>query len=126
MNKVKFDLMVQQLKRWAPPLIGIPIMLFLAYRFEVARFLLFGHHLFWVIAVILVIIALSHEPSSTGKKRKTGVPSKRRQMADEHKPPRPMSASETPAARLAHLREQKEVIDRRIRKLTIKDKERLK
>lgn len=58
------------IRRWAPALIGIPAMLLLAAWFDVARFFLFGHHLFWIVGAILVIISLSQTPSGATQKRK--------------------------------------------------------
>ena len=118
------------IRRWAPALIGIPAMLLLAAWFDVARFFLFGHHLFWIVGAILVIISLSQTPSSAPQKRKGSRSSiKSRQQAEAHKrpvKPKPATTSETPAERLARLRKQKEAVDQKIEKITAKDKERVK
>ncbi|MCE7981803.1 MAG: hypothetical protein DYG89_11460 [Caldilinea sp. CFX5] len=45
----------ERLRLWLPPLIGIPAMLALAWWSEVAWFLLFAHHLFWMMGSILLI-----------------------------------------------------------------------
>ena len=118
------------LKRWALALIGIPAMLLLAAAFDVARFFLFGHHLFWIIGAILVIISLSQTPSGATQKRKGARSSnKPRQQAEAHKrpaKPKPSPAPGTPAERLAGLRKQKEAVDQKIEKITPKDKEHMK
>ena len=43
------------LRLWAPPLLGVLVMIVLARWFEVAWYFLFTHHLFWIIGVILLI-----------------------------------------------------------------------
>ena len=118
------------IRRWAPALIGIPAMLLLAAGFDVARFLLFGHHLFWIVGAILVIISLSQTPSGATQKRKWSRSSiKPQQQAEVHKrpaKPKPAPAPKTSTERLARLRKQKEAVDKKIEKLAAKDKERVK
>lgn len=121
------------LKIWAPPLIGLPVLLLLGYMFEVARFFLFTHHLFWIIGIILLInpVAEMVWPSPIQAKHGTLAPrpstkaqarrESRKLLEKKQKP-----ASETPTERLARLRRQKEVLDQKINKLTTQDKEHLK
>jgi len=117
-------------RRWAPALIGIPAMLLLGTWSDVARFFLFGHHLFWIVAAILVIISLSQTPSGATQKRKGPRSSiKSRKQAEAHKrqaKPKPVPALEAPAERLARLRKQKEAVDRKIENLIANDQERVK
>jgi len=116
------------LKVWAAPLIGIPAMLLLGYGFEVARFFLFAHHLFWIIGVILLINPMAEtfwpSPARGKSKPKAALPrpsakaqarvEARKLMAQQ----KPASASETLAERLARLKKQKEGINQKIEKLT--------
>ena len=128
MKKIDFDFMTQRLKRWAPAAIGISAMLLLSSWFPVARFFLFGHHLFWIIATMLVIISLSRVPYSTTHPRKVKpaqTSAKVRQQVEARQrtaKPKPAPISETPAERLARLRKQKEVVDQKIEKLTAQGK----
>jgi len=128
MKKINFDFIPPQLKRWAPTVIGILVMLLLSSRFPVARFFLFGHHLFWIIGVTLVIISLSQTPTGAAQKKpRSSI--KRRQQPEAHKrpvKPKPATTSETLAERLARLGKQKEAVDKKIEKLAAKDKERVK
>ena len=55
MKKINFDFLPPRLRVWLPPLVGIPAMLLLSFWFEVARFFLFTHHLFWMIDGFLLI-----------------------------------------------------------------------
>ena len=122
------------LKIWAPPLIGIPAMLLLGYWFEVARFFLFMHHLFWIIGGILLInpVAETFSPSASQEKKGRLAPQpsararQRRAARKAIAKQKPASTSETPAERLARLQKQKEAIDQKIEKLTPQDKERVK
>lgn len=120
------------LKNWAPPLLGLPAMLLLGYGFEVARFFLFAHHLFWIISIILLInpVAETVWPSPTQARRETPAPrpstkaQARREAQKLRAKEKPQS--ETPTERLARLQKHKEALDQKIKKLTIQDKERLK
>lgn len=117
------------LKLWAPPLIGIPAMLILSYWFELARFFLFAHHLFWAFSLILLINPVSETlwPSAEEEKKQPPAPKARRRAA--HKPmaeQRYAPAPETPAERLTRLRKQKEALDQKIEQLTAKDNSRKK
>ena len=128
MKKIDFDFITQQLKRWAPAVIGISVMLLLSAWLPVARFFLFGHHLFWIIGAILVVVSLSQVPSTTAHKRKVKpaqTSAKVRQPVEARQrtaKPKPAPASETPAERLARLQQQKEVVDQKIEKLTAQGK----
>ena len=119
------------LKLWAPPLIGIPAMLLLAGLFEVAQFLLFMHHLFWIFGVFLLINPVSELFWPSVPREIRGRPSPRRsakgraraEAAKSLTKPKPWPASETPEERLAHLQQDKDTLDRRIEKLTNKERE---
>lgn len=123
--KKQLDFIPQPLMLWAPPLAGISAMLLLGYGFEIARYFLFGHHLFWIIAIILLINPLaetfwsakpkhgkqpaSHRSASSAlrwsKQREPGV--------QQH----PAPATETPTERLARLQRQMGGVDREIEML---------
>jgi len=122
------------LKLWAPPLISILAMVLLAQWVAWARFLLFGHHLFWMAAFILLLNPIietfspgrngrsAHQPSSLSFKKARPRPAAPKGGAK----PKPAPASETPAERLAHLQKKKEVVDQKIEKLTAQDKKQTK
>lgn len=124
------------LRVWALPLIGVPAMLLLGYWFEAARFLLFTHHLFWMIGIISLIQPVSEtfwpSPASTKSKSKPAPPqpsAKARARREARKlvaKQRPAPTTETPAERLARLQKQKEALDQNIEKLTTKDRGRVK
>ena len=121
----------QLLKLWAPPLIGIPAMLLLASLFELAQFLLFMHHIFWIVSAFLLINPVSELFWPSVPREIHGRPSpqqsaKARVRAEAHKSmtkPKPWPASETPAERLDRLQRDKDTLDRRIEKLTNKERE---
>lgn len=49
----------RSLKRWSPPLLGIVGMVALGlWGGEVVRTVLFGHHVFWMVTILLVLRAL--------------------------------------------------------------------
>lgn len=116
------------LRLWAPPLIGIPAMLVLGLWIREAGYLLFGHHLFWIVGIILLINPVTETFWSSPKSRKRHkLPTRHSKKARERtagKKPAPVSV--TPAGRLARLLRQKQAVDQQIEKLTSKDKERLK
>ncbi len=120
-------------KVWMPVLIGIPAMLLLGYWFEVARFFLFVHHMFWIVSVILLInpvIETLGPSAGPGKKRDRLPPqpsARARQRREAHKTTVSEKAepdAETPAERLARLQNAKAVLDRNIDKLGGLDKRR--
>ncbi len=133
MKKINFDSIPRPLRLWAPPSIAILAMAALGSWVDVARFFLFGHHLFWIIAIILLINPVTEtlwpSPTQKRKARQPQPPAKDRQRAGvgkhmaKHKP---ATTSEMPAERLARLRKQKEAVDRKIEKLAAKDKGRVK
>ena len=119
---------------WGPPLAGISGMVLLGRLFAVAHFFLFVHHLFWMVAVILLLNPLSETfwPSPEKKKRKRILPqpspkaharAEARQIMGKQKR---LSAPAAPAERLARLLKEKEVLDQKIKKLTARDKEHVK
>ena len=122
------------LKIWGPPLAGIAGMVLLARLFEVAYFFLFVHHLFWIVAVMLLLNPLSETfwPSPELKKKKRILPqpsAKVRARAESGKlmeKQKHLSASASPAERLARLLNEKEVVDQKINKLSSRDKEHVK
>ena len=122
------------LKLWAPPLIGIPAMLLLGYWFEIARFFLFAHHLFWIVGGFLLInpVIETFWPSAKEEKRQPLSPqpsAKARRRAKERKraaKQKPTPVSETPTERLARLQKQKEAVDQQIQHLTAKENKHLK
>ena len=119
------------LKLWAPTLIGISVMLLLASLFEVARFFLFVHHIFWMFSVFLLInpVIELFSPSLPREIRARPSPrssTKARVRAEAQKSltkPKPWPASETPAERLGRLQRNKDTLDRNIETLAKKEKE---
>ena len=119
------------LKIGGPPLAGIVGMVLLARLFEVAHFFLFVHHLFWIVAVMLLLNPLFETfwPSPELKKKKRILPrpsAKARARAGAHKlmeKQKQPAASVGPAERLACLLKEKEMVDRKIEKLSARDKE---
>ena len=117
-------------KLWMPPLGGISGMILLGYWFDVARFFLFRHHLFWMVGMILLINPLSETfwptDTKTRKKRRISSPQPsakaraRREVRKHMDGQKPASASETIVERLTRLHKQKEAVDRQIEKLTEK------
>lgn len=97
-----------------PPLLVIPAMLLAGFWSEVAYYFLFTHHLFWIIGGILLInpaIEILWPPQPTAKAARSRT---------KHKP---APATETPAERLARLRQQKKAVDRKIEQLSVHNKE---
>ncbi len=134
MRKIDFDTLPGLLRLWGPPLAGISGMLLLGRLFDVAHFFLFVHHLFYIIAVFLLINPLSETfwPSPESKKRKRILPQpsvkararvKARKLMEKQKQPLAPVAS---AERLMRLLKDKEVVDQKIEKLTARDKEHVK
>ena len=122
------------LKIWGLPLAGIAGMVLLARLSEVAHFLLFVHHLFWIFAVMLLLRPLSETfwPSPELKKKKRILPqpsakarvrSEARKLMEKQKH---SSVSATPAERLVRLLKEKEDLDQKISKLSSRDKEHVK
>lgn len=93
------------LKVWALPLVGIVTMLLLGSWSEIASYLLFAHHLFWIIGITLLISpiawTLRSSPTQKGGTR-----------------------AETPAERLTRLQQQKKAIDQKMESLRTQYKER--
>ena len=122
------------LKIWGLPLAGISGMVLLARLFPVAHYFLFVHHLFWIFAVMLLLRPLSETfwPSPELKKKKRILPrpsAKARARAGARKfmeKQKHSSVSASPAERLARLLKEKEVVDQNIKKLSARDKERVK
>ena len=134
MRKIDFDALPRLLRLWGLPLAGIAGMVLLGRLFEVARFFLFAHHLFWIFAVILLLNPLSETfwPSPEQKKKKRILPQpspkararvEARKLTEKQKR---LSASAAPVERLARLLKEKEVVDQKIEKLTARDKEYVK
>lgn len=124
----------KNLKIWGPPLAGIAGMVLLGRLFAMAHFFLFVHHLFWIIAVFLLINPLTETfwPGPELKKRKRILPqpsakvrtrAEARKFMEKQKHP---SAPAAPAERLARLLKEKEVVDQKIEKLTARNKEHVK
>ena len=115
------------LRLWSPPLIGIPVMLVLGLSIREVGYLLFGHHLFWIFGIILLINPVSEtfwpSPKTRKKRRQPPQPSKKARERMARKKPQPTSV--TPAGRLASLLRQKQALDRQIEKLDTKEKERV-
>ena len=115
-------------KLWAPALIGISAMLLLASLFEVARYILFMHHVFWMFGIILLFNPVSETfwPSAAQEKhgQPTPRPSGKAQIRAEARRARakskPWPASEAQSERLACLQREKEAVDRKIGHLTNK------
>ena len=117
-------------KLWMPPLGGITGMILLGYWFEVARFFLFRHHLFWMVGIMLLINPLSETfwPSAAVTRKKGKIspqPSaKARARRETHKhmdKQKRTPTSETAFGRLARLQKQKEAVDQEIEKMTNKE-----
>jgi hypothetical protein len=101
------------LRAWIPPLIVIPAMLLVGFWSDVAYYFLFTHHLFWMIGGILLIIPAIE----------TLWPLQPTAKAQPRTKQKPASATETPAERLVRLQQQKKVVDRKIEKLSVQNKE---
>ena len=120
------------LKIWGLPLAGIAGMLLLGRLFEVARFFLFVHHLFWIVAVMLLLNPLSETfwPSSEQKKKKRLLPqpsTKARARAEARKRmEKEKDPSIAPFERLARLLKEKKIVDQKIEKLSARHKEHVK
>ena len=119
------------LKIWGPPLAGIAGMILLGRLFEVARFFLFVHHLFWIFAVMLLLNPLSETfwPGPEQKKKKRILPQpspKARARTEARKLMEKQKLPSAPAERLARLIKEKEVVDQKIEKLSARDKEHVK
>ena len=115
------------LKLWGPPLAGIAGMILLGRLFEVARFFLFVHHLFWIVAVMLLLNPLSETfwPSPGMKKKNRIVPqpsAKALTRAEARKRMEKQKLPTAPAERLARLLKEKEVVDQKIEKLSAREK----
>lgn len=110
-----------RLKVWTLPLIGIPALLVWAsWGGDAVRFMLFTHHLFWIAAFILLYLPVTETlwPSSTSQQR-----AQARQGEVDQKSTSP---AESPAERLARLRQEKESVDRKLENLSSQDKEQIK
>lgn len=114
------------LKLWAPAVTGIAAMMLLARWSPGMSFVLFTHHLFWIVAGILLInpVATTLWPSS-GVRLERGLATQRlkkdRQQAETRKPAArvpPPSTSETVTERLARLRDEKQAVEQRIERMT--------
>ncbi len=114
------------LKLWAPAATGIATMLLLASWSPAMSFVLFTHHLFWIVAGILLInpVATTLRPSSEVRLER-GLAAQRlkkdRQQAETRKPAArvpPASTSETVTERLARLRDEKQAVEQRIERMT--------
>jgi len=105
-------------------------MLLLAYWFEVARYFLFTHHLFWMIGIFLLINPVSEtfwpDPSTQKKKRRitSSGPSAKAWARQEARKwmdgQKHASSSESILEQLVRLHKQKEAVDQQIEKLTKK------
>ena len=121
-------------KLWVPPLLGILAMVLLAFWFEVARFFLFVHHLFYIITAFLLINPVSETfwpgPESKKKEKSKRIlpqPSaKARARIEAHKLMEKQKLPSAPAERLARLLKEKEVVDQKIEKLSNREKEHVK
>lgn len=117
-------------KLWAPPLLGILAMVLLAFWFEVARFFLFVHHLFYIIAAFLLINPVSETfwpgpeaKNRTKSKRILPQPSaKARARIETRKLMEKQKLPSAPVERLARLLKEKEVVDQKIEKLSVREK----
>lgn len=135
-NRIKklLDFIPEPLRLWVPPLAGIATMLLLGYGSEIARYFLFGHHLFWIIAIILLINPLAETFWSAKPKQGKRLASRRsapkaqrwsKQREPSVKQP-PAPATETPAERLARLQRQKGGVDREIEQLQTRSQGRVR
>ena len=134
MRKIDFNTLPRLARLWGLALAGIAGMVLLARLFPVAHYFLFVHHLFYIVAVMLLLNPLSETfwPSPELKKKKRIVPqpsakaqarAEARKRMEKQKHP---SASAAPAERLARLLKEKEVVDQKISKLSSRDKEHVK
>lgn len=114
-------------KIWGLPLAGIAGMVLLARLFEVAYSFLFVHHLFYILAVMLLLNPLSETfwTSPEVKKRKQIMPqpsTKARARIEACKLMEKQKMPLTPAEHLARLLKEKEIVDQKIEKLSARDK----
>ena len=127
MRKIHFDALPRLLSVWGPPLAGIAGMVLLGRLFPVAHFFLFVHHLFYIVAVMLLLNPLSetfwHSPEQKKKKPIIPQPSaKARARAEARKRTEKQKLLSAPAEHLARLLKEKEVVDQKINKLSARDK----
>ena len=76
MKNVNIGFIPQKFRLWAPPLVGIPVMLALGLWIKEVGYLLFAHHMFWVIGVILLINPVSETfwPGPAKRKPRRALP----------------------------------------------------
>lgn len=95
--------------------------------------MLFSHHLFWIVGIILLINPVTEtfwpSPKSRKRRKQPPKPSKKAREREEARKrksgKKPAPVSSTPAGRLALLLRQKQAVDRQIEKLTTTEKERV-
>ena len=114
------------LKLWAPAATGIATMMLLASWSPAMSFVLFTHHLFWIVAGILLInpVATTLWPSPEVRIER-GLASQRlkkdRQQAETRKAVvrvPPASTSETGTERRARLQNEKQAVEQQIERMT--------
>ena len=129
MKKVNIDFVPRPIRRWAPPLIGIPLMLaWAAWGGDAMRFIFFTHHLFWAAALGLLIGPLletfvSGPNIGKGKlsARKTNGAARRAKTHIGPATRNPMAIAASTVAvdeRLAALRKQKAAVERNIARIS--------
>lgn len=132
-KKVSFSFIPRPLIRlWVPAVIGIAAMLLLSFWFDGARYILFSHHVFWVIGTFLLLkpVTGTFWPSAAQRTKNLRAARRRaaartRRRAEAHwqtAAGKPAPAAETPTERLARLRRQEEAVDREIGKLVAQNK----
>ena len=131
MRKIDFDALPRLLRLWGPSLAGIAGMVLLARLFAVAYFFLFMHHLFWMFSVILLLNPLGETfwPSPEKKKKKQILPQpspKARARIEARKHMEKQKLPSAPAERLERLLKEKEVVDQKIEKLSVREKKPVK
>lgn len=120
---LRLDSLPPTLTLWGPALVGISLMLAIgAWGGGVARYLLFTHHLFWFVGLILLINPVIETLSPSRSSRKPGEP---RARPRPHRPRRPVrkgpeagrkdlgSASDL-QQRLTHLMRRRDLVDRKL------------
>lgn len=121
---MKFDRQTKRvIRRWAPAVIGIAVMLLAAaWGSPTIRFFLFTHHWFWFISAMLLINPVSHTfwPSKEDKlARQMAGQARRHAAARKATAHRPSAApTETAAQRLARLHKEKATVDEQIGRMT--------
>ena len=111
-----------RVKLWAPPLIVIPAMLAWGiWGGDSARFILFTHHLFWFVSIMVLVYSISALVFPDSKK-KTHVRGSSQNTARRAFTKKVTVSASSLAERLAILKKQKDTVDQELAQLQRKRK----